>query len=185
MSSMHNTIAVPSGHTPAGGVLVGTTSARKSMVLFEDPQCPYCRRFERRSGDMLRREVAAGAVAIEYRMRCFLGRESVRADNTLALAAEEGNFDQLRVQLFANQPPEQSGGFQVADLLALGQSAGLTSANYVNGVHEGRYEEWVLMVEAAFQDEDPNGTPAALLDGKIVDAEVLYNPEALGVLLRA
>jgi protein-disulfide isomerase len=182
---MDNTIAVPSGHTGAGGVLIGSTSARKSMVLFEDPQCPYCRRFERRSGDMLRREVAAGAVAVEYRMRCFLGRESVRADNALALAAEEGKFDQLRAQLFANQPPEQSGGFKAADLIALGQLAGLTSASYVSGVHEGRYEEWVLMVEAAFRDEDPGGTPAAFLDGKEVDVEVLYDPEALGALLRA
>ena len=69
MSSMDNAIAVPSGHTRSGGVLLGSTSAHRNMVLFEDPQCPYCRRFEQRSGDMLRREVAAGAVAVEYRMR--------------------------------------------------------------------------------------------------------------------
>jgi hypothetical protein len=184
MGTMGNTIAVPGGHTPQGGVLVGSPSAHKSMVLFEDPQCPYCRRFERRSGDMLRREVAAGAVAVEYRMRCFLGPESVRADNALALAAEEGKFDQLRVELFANQPPEQSGGFREGDLIDLGQLAGLTSANYVSGVHEGSYEEWVLMVEEAFLEEDRTGTPAAFLDGKAVDTEVLYDPEALGALLR-
>ena len=77
------TIAVPSGHTPEGGVLVGADNARRRLVLFEDPQCPYCRRFEQVSGDLLRREVAAGAVAVEYRMRCFLGVESVRADNAL------------------------------------------------------------------------------------------------------
>jgi protein-disulfide isomerase len=183
MASMDNTIAVPSGHTSAGGVLLGNPAAHKSMVLFEDPQCPYCRRFERRSGDMLRREVAAGAVAVEYRMRCFLGEESVRADNALALAAEEGKFDQLRTELFANQPPEQSGGFQVADLIALGHLAGVTSSNYVSGVHENRYEKWVLTVEESFQDEDRNGTPAGLLDGKVVDARVLYDPGALKALL--
>ena len=87
------TIAVPSGHTPEGGVLVGADNARRQLVLFEDPQCPYCRRFEKVSGDLLLREIAAGAVAVEYRMRCFLGVESVRADNALALAAENGKFD--------------------------------------------------------------------------------------------
>ena len=102
----------------------------------------------------------------------------------MALAAEEGRFDQLRVELFADQPPEQSGGFQVNDLIALGQLAGITSASYVSGVHEGRYEEWVLMVEVAFQEEDPNGTPAALFDGKEVDTESLYDPETLRALLR-
>jgi hypothetical protein len=35
------------------------------LVLFEDPQCPYCRQFEDVSGDMLRREVAAEAVAVD------------------------------------------------------------------------------------------------------------------------
>src|SRR3978361_2275578 len=82
----------PSGHTPDGGVLVGSEGARRRLVLFEDPQCPYCRQFEEASGDLLRRETAAGAVAVEYRMRCFLGPESVRADNALALAAEAGRF---------------------------------------------------------------------------------------------
>src|ERR1700677_774000 len=111
---------VPSGHTAEGGVLVGSDNARRRLILFEDPQCPYCRQFEEESGDMLRREVAAGAVVVEYRMRCFLGPESVRADNPLALAAEAGRFDELRLLLFANQPPESSGGFTVQDLLDLG-----------------------------------------------------------------
>lgn len=184
MSSVATNIPAPSGHTAEGGVLVGSSNARRGMVLFEDPQCPYCRRFERRSGDMLRREVAAGAVAIEYRMRCFLGPESVRADNALALAAEEGKFDQLRVELFANQPPEHSDGFRVADLLSLGQTAGLTSANYVSGVRDGRYAAWVLMVEEVFQAEDPRGTPAAFIDGLPIDTGLLYDPEALGALIR-
>jgi hypothetical protein len=51
------------------------------------PPDPYCRRFEQRSGDLLGREMAAGAVSVEYRMRSFLGEESVRANNALALAA--------------------------------------------------------------------------------------------------
>ncbi|HTW06843.1 MAG TPA: thioredoxin domain-containing protein [Acidimicrobiales bacterium] len=178
-------VAAPSGHTPAGGVMVGSSGAGRQMVLYEDPQCPYCRRFERRCGDMLRREVAAGAVAVEYRMRCFLGPESVRADNALALAAEEGRFDQLRALLFANQPPEQTGGFRPADLLELGEGAGLTSANYTRGVRDGRYEPWVQQVEEIYQLEDPGGTPFAILDGVPVDSADIYDPEALGALIRA
>src|ERR1700722_18072241 len=115
----------PSGHTQDGGVLIGSENARRHLVVFEDPQCPYCRQFEEVSGDLLRREVAAGAVAIEYRMRCFLGVESVRADNALALAAELGHFDELRRELFAAQPPEGSGGFTAPELIELGRLVGL------------------------------------------------------------
>ncbi|WP_100501614.1 DsbA family protein [Geodermatophilus chilensis] len=178
------TTPVPSGHTTEGGVLVGSDNARRRLVVFEDPQCPYCRQFEEASGDLLRREVAAGAVAVEYRMRCFLGPESVRADNALALAAETGRFDQLRRELFATQPPEHSGGFTAEDLLGLGRRVGLDDPDYVTGVREGRYEAWVVEVDRRFQQQDPHGTPAALLDGEPVDSSVLYDGQALGDLLR-
>jgi hypothetical protein len=177
-------VAVPGGHTPDGGVLVGGVNARRRLVLFEDPQCPYCRQFEEVSGDLLRREVAAGAVAVEYRMRCFLGVESVRADNALALAAESGRFDQLRRELFANQPPESSGGFTAAELIELGRRSGLTNPDYERGVRDGRYEPWVLETERAFKDQDLQGTPAAVLDGRPVESQVLYDPAALGTLIR-
>ena len=97
--------ARPGGHTPEGGVLVGSDNARRRLVLFEDPQCPYCREFEEVSGDLLRREVAAGAVAIEYRMRCFLGVESVRADNALALAAESAGSTSYGANSSPTSPP--------------------------------------------------------------------------------
>ena len=177
--------AVPPGHTPEGGVLVGSDGARRRLVVFEDPQCPYCREFENGSGDVLRREIAAGRVAVEYRIRSFLGNESVRAANALAVAAGAGRFDELRREVFANQPPEHSGGFTTEDLLDLGSRVGLTSADYVAGVREGRYEGWVREIDEVFQQQDPKGTPFALLDGRPIEPESLYNPDDLGALIRA
>ena len=175
----------PPGHTPEGGVLVGSEGARRRLVVYEDPQCPYCRQFEERCGDLLRREVAAGAVAVEYRIRSFLGEESVRAANALALAAGAGSFDELRRELFANQPPEGSGGFTTEDLLDLGRRVDLTSEDYAAGVREGRYESWVRETEEVFEGQDPDGTPFAVLDGRPIDSESLYEPDRLGALIRA
>ena len=126
---------------------------------------PYCRQIEAASGDLLRREVARGDVAVEYRMRCFLGIESVRADNALALAAEFGRFDELRREIFAAQPPENSGGFTVADLAELGRRAGLISADYVSGLSEGRYEAWVVEIDQAFQNRIHEGRQLPCLMG--------------------
>jgi hypothetical protein len=179
------TTEAPPGHTPDGGVLVGSEAARSRLVVFEDPQCPYCREFEDASGDLLRREVAAGAVAVEYRIRSFLGEESVRAANALAAAAGAGGFDQLRRELFAEQPPEHTGGFSSEVLLNLGRRVGLTGSEYVAAVREGRYEPWVRAIDAVFQEQDSRGTPFALLDGRPVDSETLYDPERLGTLIRA
>ena len=177
-------IESPSGHTPQGGVLVGGEGARRRLVVFEDPQCPYCREFEDVSGDLLRREVAAGAVAVEYRIRSFLGNESVRAANALAAAAEAGRFDELRREIFANQPPEHSGGFTTEDLLAIGGRAGLAAPEFVAAVRQGRYENWVREVDPVFEGQDPEGTPYAVLDGQPVERGALYDAEALGALIR-
>ena len=165
--------------------MVGAGDAQRKLVVFEDPQCPYCRQFEEVSGEVLRQVVATGSVAVEYRMRCFLGPESVRADNALALAAELDRFDELRRGLFAAQPPENSGGFTVADLTGLGRRVGLTGPDFETGVREGRYEAWVMSIEDSFQRQDPRGTPAALLDGRELDPQSLFDPEALAALLRA
>src|SRR5579859_4946243 len=141
MTGTHS-VPSPSGHTPEGGVLIGNADASNGMVLFEDPQCPYCRHFEDLNGPAITGALEAGQLAVEYRMRCFLGPESVRADNALALAAEVGRFDELRHALFAAQPPEGTGGFTNEDLLSLGVQAGLIDSNFVSGVREARYEQW-------------------------------------------
>lgn len=168
-------VATPSGHTPEGGVLVGNASASQGMVLFEDPQCPYCRQFEELNGPLITAALDAGELAVEYRMRCFLGPESLRADNALALAAEAGRFDELRQALFAAQPPEGSGGFTTEDLLRLGAHQGLTGSDFVSGVRTARYDKWVLRREAVYQAEDPQGTPAAWLNGDPLDSRVLFD----------
>jgi hypothetical protein len=168
-------IATPKGHTPEGGVLVGNGNASKVLILFEDPQCPYCRQFEQLNGVLITAALDAGELAVEYRMRCFLGPESVRADNALALAAEAGGFDELRKALFAAQPPEGTGGFTTEDLVDLGAQVSLSGSDFVSGVREARYEKWVLKREAVYRGEDPQGTPAAWLNGSPVGSALLFD----------
>ena len=177
---MSDTVATPSGHTQEGGVLGGSQSARKGLVLFEDPQCPYCRQFEEVNGPLLTAALGSEQLTVEYRMRCFLGQESVRADNALALAAEAGHFDDLRKALFAAQPPEGTGGFTPEDLICLGAQVGLTGSDFVSGVREARYEAWVVRKEDLYQREDPQGAPAAWLNGSPIDSAVLFNTSAFG-----
>jgi hypothetical protein len=108
----------------------------------------------------------------------------VRADNALALAAEADRFDQLRQALFSAQPPEGSGGFTIEDLVRIGAEEGLTGSDYVAGVREARYEKWVLRREELYQAQDPQGTPAAWLDGAPLDSNVLFETRLLERRLR-
>ncbi len=182
--SFSKSFPTPGGHTPAGGVVVGSDNARQRLVVFEDPQCPHCRRFEEASGDLLRREVAAGAVAVEYRIRCFLGPGSVRAANALALAAEAGRFDELRREMFAAPPAQDSPGYTADDLVALGRRAGLHPPAYATGIRQGRYEQWARKLDKSFKYQVPQGTPAAFLDDQPLAAGLLYDPQTLGEVVR-
>jgi hypothetical protein len=87
--------------------------------------------------------------------------------------------------MFANQPPEHSGGYSTQDLLELGSRVGLASADYVEGVQEGRYEVWVREIDEVFEEQDPRGTPFAVLDGRPVGFDTLSDPESLGALIRS
>ena len=165
-------------------MLLGSDHARRRLLVFEDPQCPFCRQFEEVSGDLLRREVAAGAVAVEYRIRCFLGPGSVRAANALALAAQVSRFDQLRREMFAAQPSEGSAAYTADDLVALGRRAGLNDPEYASAIRPGRYEQWARKLDKVLKDQDPQGTPAGFLDGQPLASGVLYDPQTLGELVR-
>ena len=92
-------------------------------------------------------------------MRSFLGVESVRADNALAAAQNEGKFEQLRTALFANQPEEHTGGFTTDDLLELGRSVGLTDTAYTDAVRSMTYAPWVEFVDDRASRDGDVGTP--------------------------
>ena len=109
----------------------------------------------------------------------------MRADNALALAAEAGRFDELRHALFAAQPPEGTGGFTTHDLVGLGAQVGLAGQDYVSGVEEARYEGWVRARETRYQAEDPQGTPAAWLNGRPLDSSVLFDSRAFEQHIRS
>ena len=68
-------------------------------------------------------------------------------------------------------------------MLAAGKGIGLSGGDFELGVRQGRYEPWVVEMEQVFAVQDPQGTPG-LLDGVEVELETLYQPEALGMLIR-
>lgn len=172
-------VAVPAGTTAAGGVMVGNPSAAVQLVIYEDPQCPVCGRFEAELGPMLREAVTAGRVSVEYRLRSFLGPESVRAVAALGAAQAVGAFEPLREQVFAHQPPERTGGFTTTDLQKLGRAAGITDPAFAAAVDAGTYLGWARAIDDRASQDGNVGTPQVLRDGRPVD------PAALPGLLAA
>lgn len=175
----------PKGVTAKGGLLVGSADAPHRLVIYEDPQCPVCGNFEKASGEVLRRAVTDGVVRVEYRLRVFLGPESVRAVAALGAAADEEAFEALREQVFTHQPPEQTGGFTVEDLLALGRAAGITASSFEQAVRDQRYAAWARRTDDQASRDGNVGTPELRLDGRPVPLGVAFDPARFDALLRA
>jgi uncharacterized membrane protein YphA (DoxX/SURF4 family) len=173
------TSATPSGTTARGGVVLGSAQAPHHLLVYEDPQCPVCERFERISGAVLERALESGAVRVEYRMRSFLGPESVRAVAALGAAVPLGAFPALRAQMFATQPEEGAGGFTVDDLLDRGRLVGITDPSYAEAVREQTYADWARRVDDMASRDGNVGTPDLLLDGHRLALEEAFDPNAL------
>jgi protein-disulfide isomerase len=171
-------VIAPPGATEAGGFVVGDASAPLKLIAYEDPQCPVCKDFEDVNGPTLKAAIDQGKVSVEYRMRSFLGIESVRADNALAAAAAEGRFEALREVLFAHQPPERSGGYTTDDLIAFGASVGLNSAQYVDAVKSMKYAAWVAKVDDRASKDGNVGTPELVrVGGKPLSIQQTLDPQ--------
>lgn len=171
-------VVAPPGATDAGGIVVGSASAPLKLIAYEDPQCPVCKDFEQVNGPTLRAAVNAGKVSVEYRMRSFIGAESVRAANALAAAAAEGKFEALREAEFLNQPQERSGGYTTNDLIALGRAVGLDSPQYVDAVRSMKYAGWVAKVDDRASKDGNVGTPQLMrVGGKALSIQETLDPQ--------
>jgi protein-disulfide isomerase/uncharacterized membrane protein YphA (DoxX/SURF4 family) len=178
-------VPTPPGVTAAGGIVVGDPGAPHRLVVFEDPQCPVCGRFEHTSGAVVSQAVAAGRVSVEYRMRSFLGPESVRAVAALGAAQQAGKFEPLRAALFAHQPKEGTGGYTISDLLSLGAQVGLTDAGFTAAVRQQTYARWAGAVDNQASRDHNVGTPELRLDGHALGNDVAFDTVALARALGA
>ena len=138
------------GKIPAGGLLIGKSSAPVTVDAYEDFTCPICGEFESTSGST----VFAAADA-------YYG-----ADKALA----------MHTVLYAHQPSETSKtGLTDAQILQYAASVGITSQKFVDAVHNKTFMGWVNKVADDASKAGVNATPTIYLNGKSVDIKTLVD----------
>ena len=163
----------PQSVTVADGVTVGRSSARVTLDVYEDPQCPVCRQFEAEAGAALANWVESGTAKVNYHVISFLDnasttRYSSRAANALYCGADAGVFQRYHDLLFANQPAEGSAGLTYDQLVQLGRQAGATGDAFETCVRNRPYADFVARVSEQASQDGVLGTPTVLVDGSPV-----------------
>ncbi len=165
--------AVPANAT-AEGVPVGQASARATIDIYLDFQCPVCREYEQQSGATIDQMVASGQAKVVYHPIAILDRYSTtqyssRASAASGCAAAAGVFPQYVKLLYANQPPENGDGLPAAQLVSLGQQAGATGSNFATCVTDTTYKAWTASLTDQSSKAGVNGTPTVKVNGQVVD----------------
>lgn len=166
-----------SGSPVGGGLLVGSTTAKVTVDIYEDFMCPVCHEFETADGPVLQKFRDAGTVKVVYHPVAILDRASAgtrystRAANAMA-AVMNSSPDAATAYhglLFENQPAEGGPGLPDETLLALAEKAGANRSAIQADVTNLRYEGWVTSTTDKFTKAfPPGGTPTVTINGEKV-----------------
>ncbi|MFF3330779.1 thioredoxin domain-containing protein [Streptomyces sp. NPDC002888] len=163
-------------------VVVGKSTAKKTLVMYEDPRCPICAQFEQTVGSTVDKDLDEGKFKIQYVGATFLdnglgGEGSKNALSALgaALNVSSEAFLEYKTALYSTKwhPAEDDDKFKddaylikVADTV----SALKGNAAFQKAVKDGTYDKWALEMSKTFDDSGVKGTPTLKMDDKTLTA---------------
>lgn len=156
--------------TGVTGVLYGKESAKVTVTMYEDFQCPNCKNFEDRDKALLRSDADQGKIKLVYVPVAILDTPtkdySTRAASAAAAVvnAAPDRFIAFHDALYAAQPAESSAGLSDSQLLDLAAQAGVDRSTVQAAVTGHAYSGWVTTVTNTFDQKYP-GTPTVLING--------------------
>jgi protein-disulfide isomerase len=148
------------------GVVLGDPGAKVKLVVYEDLQCPVCKRW---SDDVfpsiVEEYVRPGQVRLDFRGLEFLGEDSNEALRAVLAAARQDKAWPLIKLLYDRQGAENS-GWVTEDLLRElgGQVDGLDVDKMLADAQTGEISDEIARLEAEAQSRGVPGTPAFLVE---------------------
>jgi protein-disulfide isomerase len=110
---------------PEQGTTLGKASARATLVVYEDPQCPYCHSWNVATlPTVIDQYVRTGKLKLEYRGVVIIGRDSVPGLRAIYAAAEQNKGWSFADAFYGHQGVENSGWITDSVILAAAREAG-------------------------------------------------------------
>ncbi|MGW1405983.1 thioredoxin domain-containing protein [Streptomyces sp. NPDC002403] len=159
-------------------VVIGKSSAKKTLELYEDSRCPICGTFEQTVGETVHKDVDAGKYKIQYIGATFIdnaanGEGSKNALSALGAALDvspEAFLDYKYALYSAKYHPEETDDKFKDDsyLIKVADSVDALKGNaaFKKNVEDGTFDGWAMKMSAKFDDSGVKGTPTLKMDGK-------------------
>ncbi|WP_405815732.1 DsbA family protein [Streptomyces sp. NBC_01390] len=189
-------VVAPANTTGTNGttVILGKSTAKKTLKLYEDPRCPICAQFEQTVGSTVKADFDAGKFKIQYIGGTFLdgdtddngkiqigsrgeGSKNAMSAMGAALNVSPEAFLEYKTALYTAKyhPDEADDKFKSDDYLikvANTVAALKNNTKFQAAVKNGTYDAWALAMSETFNTnkDGVNGTPSLVMDGKKLTA---------------
>jgi protein-disulfide isomerase len=158
--------AAPAG-IPSAGQVLGSAAAPVTIDLYEDFQCPVCLSWGRNVfPSLVRNELAAGTVKIQYHGFEFLGQESMDAGRAAWAADKQGRFWDMWATIYANQGLHENGGaFSRDRLFAMAEALGLDANRFKADFDSAEATKYIADGVADAARAGVTATPTLMIGG--------------------
>ncbi|WP_327366871.1 DsbA family protein [Streptomyces sp. NBC_01217] len=168
-------------------VVIGKSTAKKTLELYEDSRCPVCASFEQTVGETVHKDVDAGKYKIKYIGATFIdngagGEGSKNALSALGAALDvspEAFLDYKYALYSAKYHPEETDDKFKDDayLIKVADTVDALKGNkaFQKNVEDGTYDNWAMKMSATFDKSGVQGTPTLKMDGKTLTGEGTEN----------
>lgn len=155
----------PHPRPDAQGTSMGNPDAPVRIDVFEDFQCPACRRFTESYEPLLAtNDIATGRVYYVFRHWPFIGPESHQAANASMCANAQGRFWDYHDILFANQTAENVGAYADRRLVAFAEDLGLNMREFNACFEDNVYRAEIQNDYSEGTRLGVSGTPAVFVN---------------------
>ncbi|MFB7328957.1 thioredoxin domain-containing protein [Streptomyces sp. NPDC056190] len=185
-------VVAPANTTGTDGttVVIGKSSAQKTLKIYEDPRCPICGQFEETVGATVKKDLDDGKFKLQYIGGTFIdnhdngeGSKNSMSAMGAALNVSPEAFLEYKAALYSKKwhPEETDDKFKNDDyLIKVADTVPALKGNaaFRNDVKSGKYDAWAVAMSKTFDNnkDGVDGTPSLVMNGKKVTTPGTQNP---------
>jgi len=150
---------------PQHGNTIGKASAPATLIVYEDPQCPFCREWNVQTlPTVLDQYVRTGKLKLVYRGVVIIGPDSVRGLRAIGAAAKQNKLWNLVDALYARQGAENSGWITNSVILAAASDDGANGPAVVAGMGAPSVGATLTTWQSQAKADRLQGTPTFVIE---------------------
>jgi protein-disulfide isomerase len=150
---------------PQNGNTLGKASAPVTLIVYEDPQCPFCRSWNASTlPSVISEFVRPGKIKIEYRGVVIIGPDSVRGLRAVYAAGKQNKLWNVSDALYGHQGTENSGWITNDVILAAARFAGANGERILAEMGSASVTADIKNAQAQATADQLQGTPSFIIE---------------------